>query len=423
MRSPLLQKLKNKGLKGPSYGYKAAPRRRAFRKLTGVGSPLDEYRKSRIFSQLKTAEEHRKLPDLMLLSVVALLTVVGLVMLYSASSYMGAVWHGDDMYYLKRQLLAAALGIVLMVGAYIVPYRFYQGKYPYLLGAAVLMLLLVFTPLGVAARSSAGRLFRRSINLGGLTFQPVEFAKLAIAIYMADFLSRKAPEIRRMFKGVMPGMIVLGVMFLLIYLQPDLSSAAFLGLVVFTMLFIGGARISQMAIFGSMALGFLYLAIKSDPYKLNRIESYFDQVLRLEGSYQAMRSMEAIAWGGLTGTGPGRGVYKMFYLPMAHTDFIFSIIGEELGVLGMVAVIGMYMILIWRGARIAARAPDLFGGMLAAGITCIFAYQALMNLGVTLGLLPITGVSLPFISKGGSSLMMSLAMVGILLNISKEGAG
>jgi cell division protein FtsW len=420
MRSTLADKLKKKGYSGPSYGYKAPPVSSRYRRLVDAGSSLDEYRKSIIFSRSNGKERSKKLPDLLLLSVVALLVVMGLVMVYSSSSFTALMLYGSDMFLVKRQFWAALIGMVGLTMAYVIPYRLYQGKYWYFLGTAFVMLLAVFTPLGIPAKSSTGRLFHRSLNFGFMTFQPVEFAKLALAIYMADFLSRKTPEIRRLSRGVLPSLFIFLVFFAIIYLQPDLSSAAFLGLVVFTMLFIGGARVSQIVFFGLAAGVLLYFAIKNDPYKLHRIKDFTDQLVNFTGNYHIKRSFEAIGRGGIRGVGFGKGVYKMSFLPMAYTDFIFSVIGEELGVFGMIGLIVLYMALIWRGIAIASRASDLFGSMLAIGITCIFAYQILMNIGVALGLFPITGVTLPFISKGGSSLMINMIMIGILLNISRE---
>ncbi|HID55406.1 TPA: cell division protein FtsW [Candidatus Poribacteria bacterium] len=423
MRSALIDKLKRKGYSGPSYGYKKPSANSRYRRLMDTGTNLSEYRKSVIFSRADLSERSGRMPDLALSSVATILIVMGLVMVYSSSSFSAFMLYGDDMLFVKRQLLAAAAGLIGLVITYVIPYRFYQGKHWYFLGSAFVMLLAVFTPVGLPARSATGKVFHRSLNLGFMTFQPVEFVKLALVIYMADFLSRKTPEIRRLSRGVLPSLLILLVFFALIYLQPDLSSAAFLGLVVFTMLFIGGARVSQISLFGLISGALIYFAIKNDPYKLSRIKDYTDQLFNLTGNYHIMRSFEAIGRGGITGVGFGEGIYKMFFLPMAHTDFIFSIIGEELGAIGMISLIILYMILIWRGISIASRVPDLFGGMLAIGITCIFAYQILMNIGVALGLFPITGVTLPFISKGGSSLMIHMVMIGILLNISKEGEG
>ncbi|HEX29158.1 TPA: hypothetical protein ENG04_03665, partial [Candidatus Poribacteria bacterium] len=198
MRSVLADKLKRKGYSGPSYGYKKPPANSRYRRLMDTGTSLSEYRKSIIFSTVSVAERTKRMPDLVLSSVVAVLIVTGLVMVYSSSSFSAFMLYGDDMLFMKRQLLAAVVGLVGLIITYVIPYRFYQGKYWYLLGAAFAMLVAVFTPLGIPARSATGRVFHRSLNLGFMTFQPVEFVKLVLVIYMADFLSRKTPEIRRL---------------------------------------------------------------------------------------------------------------------------------------------------------------------------------------------------------------------------------
>jgi len=255
-----------------------------------------------------------------------------------------------------------------------------------------------------------------------MQFQPVEFAKLALIIYVARFLSDSGDKIRRM-RYVLLSVLILFVFFLLIFFQPDFGTAVLISMVVFFMLFIGGARLSQIIILGIIAGILLYFAIYSNEYRLQRWEAFWNNssdVPEHVNNYQLWQSKNAMAAGGIPGIGIGNSVYKLFYLPYPHTDFIFSIIGEELGFMGAILVIALFMVLVWRGFYIAFYIEDTFGSMLALGISTLFGFQTIVNIGVVVGLFPTKGLTLPFISYGGSSLMMSLITMGILLNISRE---
>lgn len=343
-------------------------------------------------------------------------------MVYSSSSMLAfELYQADSFRYLKVQLIAGVLGFIGMLCASCFPYQYYERHAKKILILSLISMLLVFSPLGYSVRSVTGSEFSRWLKIGGAQFQPVEVAKLGLIIYICQFLQQKRNRVRTFLRGMLPGLLILTIAFLLLFKQPDFGSAVLLCGVVLVLLFVGGARVWPIIFLGIFALLLFYVAILLDPYKLQRFQDYI-QSLRspYSASYQVSLSLNSLALGGVLGSGVGDSIYKLFYLPYPHTDFIFAIIGEELGFLGGIVVILLFMLLIWRGIYIARRVKDRFAGLLAIGITTLIGLQALVNIGVVAGVLPTKGITLPFISYGGSSLLVSMVSIGILLNISRK---
>ena len=360
--------------------------------------------------------------DHVLLFLTLCLVAIGILMVYSSSSMLAYELYQEDSFrYLKVQLVASVLGFIGMMCASGLPYQYYERHAKKILILSLIGMLLVFSPLGYSVRSVTGSEFSRWLRIGGAQFQPVEVAKLGLIIYICQFLQQKRNRIHTFVRGMLPGLLILTIAFLLLFKQPDFGSAVLLCGVVLVLLFVGGARVWPIVFLGVFALVLFYVAILLDPYKLQRFQDYI-QSLRspYSGSYQVSLSLNSLALGGVLGAGVGDSIYKLFYLPYPHTDFIFAIIGEELGFLGCLVVILLFMLLIWRGIYIARRVKDRFAGLLAIGITTLIGLQALVNIGVVAGILPTKGITLPFISYGGSSLLASMVCIGILLNISRK---
>ncbi len=358
-------------------------------------------------------------PDHILSFIIFCLLAIGIIMVYSASNIISYDQYNQDSYhFLRQQLYACVLGLMGMFIAARLQYRHYRRLSKPFLGLALLLLILVYTPLGLTVRNiDTGKEYHRWLRIFGVSFQPVEFVKLALIIYVADFLGRRLNHIRSLSKGILPSVLVLGVFFMLIYRQPDFGSALLISMVVLVMLFIGGARMSQIALVGIVAGFFMYLMVKNDAdYKLDRLLAFFYS----DTPSQVDKALSALSIGGLTGTGFGSSLYKLYRLPFAHTDFIFAVIGEELGFVGTASILVLYMLLIWRSMHIAMRAKDTFGSSLAVGISALFGFQTLVNVGVVTRMLPTKGITLPFISCGGSSLMMNLILIGVLLSVSRS---
>ena len=323
-------------------------------------------------------------------------------------------------------MIACAIGLTGMFVASYFPYRFYARFSNFLLILSFVGLLLVFVPsLSVSVQGAEGGRFNRWIRIGNfpVNFQPVEFAKIALVIHVAQFISRDPERVKSLLNGVLPNMLIVGAAFGLVASQPDFGSAFLLALTVCVVLFIGGIRILHaLALFG-VGGGLLSVLVIRDPYRLNRFLDYFAMLKSPDAAnYQLTRSLDALEGGGLLGAGIDSSLQKISRLPYPHTDFIFAVLGEEFGFIGAVAVTILFMLFIWRGLHIARNASDLFASLLATGITVLIGLQAFINIGVVIGLLPTKGITLPFISYGGSSIVLSLVSVGILLNISRTTA-
>jgi cell division protein FtsW len=343
---------------------------------------------------------------------------IGIVMVYSASFPVGMERMGDPFHFLKKQAIAGALGIGLLLLAARMNYRYWQVlAIPLLLGSIV-CLFLVFVP---GLRQQIGGAYRW-LKIGPFSFQPAELAKLALVIYLARWLTRKEGRMENFTAGFLPPVIVAGILFLLVFKQPDFGTGVLFAVVVFLMLFAGGTRLRFLGVAFLAALPVLaFLAFRAN-YRIGRFLAFWDPWKDPGGTgYQIIQSFLAFGAGKIFGVGLGEGKQKLFYLPEIHTDFILSIIGEELGLIGVTLIIILFLALIIRGFQSCLRAPDLFGTYLALGVTTLISIQTLLNMGVVMGLLPTKGSTLPFISYGGTSLMINLMAVGILLNVHSQG--
>jgi cell division protein FtsW len=352
--------------------------------------------------------------DLLLLCAVLGLVAIGSVEVYSASAVYALQQFGSSTYFLVHQGIYLALGLVAMLVAAEIDYRHYQ-RFTYILLAGSVGLLGAVLVLGVRINEA-----RRWFHVGPLSFQPVEVAKLALVVYLACSLARKQERVKTFTIGFMPHLAVCGVMMGLLLKQPDLGSSIILGATTLALLFVAGAKLSYILLAVMAAVPVAYHSIVATEWRLRRLLAYLDPwQFRQDTGYQITESLISIGSGGLTGVGLGDGKQKLFYLPEAHSDFILSSIGEELGFVGVAAVLSLYLVLLWRGVRAALGARDAFGTYLATGLTTMFALQALVNTGVVLGALPAKGLTLPFVSYGGTSLIVSMFFAGIILNVSK----
>jgi cell division protein FtsW len=349
--------------------------------------------------------------------VVTVLTMLGLVMVFSASA-ITSLHRGNSPWRLfNRQLLWAVLGGAAMVTAARVPYHRWRRLAPYILVGACGLMLLPFVPgLGVSVNESRAWVF-----IGPLGFQPSEFLKLAVLLYCTDLLSRREKEMSNLRLTLVPVMWVVVIGGGLCMLQGDLGSAIVLAAIVFSVAFIGGTPLVPMALMtGAGAITTLAFVFTSQR-RYNRFTAFLDITAHKDYlSYQVYQAMIGMATGGVSGTGVGSGPSKWGYLPLAHSDFIFAVIGEELGLVGVVAVIGGFLLLTYFGIQVALAARDRFGMLLAGGIVAWLAVQAVINVGGVSGVMPVTGLTLPFVSSGGSSLFVCMIGAGLLLNVSRH---
>ncbi len=365
---------------------------------------------------VNTEHELRNPPDFAILFTVLILTGFGLVMILSASYITSLELRGDAFFFLRRQAFWVLLGLLGMICTTSISYWKWRRIIPFLLLVNFFLLTAVFVPgLGVEVNEA-----RRWISVGGMTLQPSEFSKLAIVIFSAAFLSKKNINLNSFWESSVLPLGFMGFSFLLIIKQPDLGTALALAGVTLIIVFAAGVPLKQLfplvLLISPLAM---YLTL-SEPYRVRRIFSFLDPWSDpLYSGYHIIQSLYALGPGGLFGVGLGHSKQKLYYLPEPQNDFIFAIIGEELGFLGAVTVMVLFFILIWRGFKIALTAPDAFGSLLATGLISIITIQVLINIGVVTGSIPVTGINLPFISAGGSSLFFSMCAVGILMNISR----
>jgi len=349
-------------------------------------------------------------------TITTLLICIGICMIYSASGVYALEELGDKTYFLKRHLLFLIIGSFLSLGIMVLDYRDLRYVAKPLMIISIIMLVLVLIP--YIGKSSFGA--RRWFKIGPFSFQPSEFVKLAFLIYAADFLARKQNRLNNFFVGFLPLILVLGIVCLLIVKQPDLGNSVLIASIIIIMMFIAGVRYSHLGLLVLMTLPILYFLVVKVPYRIRRITAFLDPWQDSQGvGFQLTQSQIALGSGGIWGVGPGQSVQKLFYLPAAHTDFILSIIGEELGLIGTLAVVMLFVVFIWQGARIAKRTNELFGYYLCIGIIAMLGLQAVVNIGVSIGALPTKGLPLPFISYGGSALIFNMMAVGLLLNVSR----
>ncbi|OPX22632.1 MAG: putative lipid II flippase FtsW [Candidatus Latescibacteria bacterium 4484_107] len=362
--------------------------------------------------------EHTDTPDSILTLVTLGLVVVGAVMVYSSSSVLAEARFTGSGFFFKRHLVRAFLGVVVMFLVARINYHLFIRFSKALLFAGLALLMVLW----IQKIAHSGNNARRWIRLLGISFQPSDLVKLALVIYTADSLARKQDRIRSFVDGLLPYLLLYGFSMALIVVQPDLGTAVTIGVVLLIMLFVGRVRLSHIVGVGLASVPILYALIFWVGYRKDRIAAFLHRGDHVEDvSYQIHQSLIALSSGGIGGVGLGKSTQKLLFLPEPHTDFVFSIIGEEFGLLGTLIVLSLFLILLWRGMRIARNARDLEGFFLATGITAMICVYALFNIGVATAVLPTTGLPLPFVSYGGSSLLLTLVGVGILLSISRRG--
>ena len=360
----------------------------------------------------------RRTCDKTVIILMVILIAMGLTTLFSATYYQRTA-SGDPLSAVKKQLFGIALGAGACAVLSNVPYRLFRQTRVMLalLAFGALLLILVIIPgIGVSINGS-----RRWLNIAGLSMQPSEFAKYAMVIFMAGALDRRSEEIHRFFAGVVPLLIVPGVMFLLILEQPNLSTGGSILICALLMLFAAGLRKRHLALLGTcgLALGAFYAW--SAPYRRERLLSFRDPFAKMsDEGYQLSQSLIALGSGGLFGMGLGQGKQKFAYLPYPESDFIFAIVGEDFGLVGCTAVVMLFCAFVFAGLRVALCCRDRYGCLLSSGIISMIGIQTFINMGVVTGIMPTTGLPLPFFSAGGTSVTMMMAAIGILLNISRE---
>ena len=357
-----------------------------------------------------------KSPDYVIFFAIIGLLGFGIVMVYSSSAVSAYVNYNDSYYFLKRQLIWATLGFLTMLLTMNIDYHAWRKlAHPVMIITLILLVLVLIPGFGRVVNGA-----RRWLGFGSLYLQPSEIAKMAMVIFTANSLAGSQDKIGNFLKGVVPQLLMLVVVFGLILKEPDLGTALVLGGTVFLLLFAAGAKLSHLASIGAVGVIGIIAAIIAEPYRLKRLLAFSDPWADpLNSGYHIIQSLYAIGSGGLFGVGLGRSREKFLYLPEPHTDFIFAILGEELGFIGTATVIILFFLFAWRGFKIAISAPDTYGSLLSAGLTSIIVMQALMNIAVVTASMPVTGIPLPFISFGGSALVFTMAGVGILLNVSR----
>jgi cell division protein FtsW len=355
--------------------------------------------------------------DPWLVLAVAALVSLGTVMVFNVSYFPGGDDFGDPLHFFRKHLISIAAGIgFCVITMRMGSDRFRALAYPLLVVATVAMVVVLVPGIGLV-RSGA----RRWLPLGPLTFQPSELAKFALVLYLARSLARRGERVREFWYGIVPHCLVVGILAALCLLEPDFGTVALWGILLVLMLFAAGARLAHLGLFAAAAAPALAAIAITAPYRMKRLTSFLDCTRDALGNgFQLCQALIAFGSGGVSGVGLGQGQQKMYYLPAAHTDFIFSVVGEELGLVGAGIVLGLFAVVAFRGLRIAARHPDEFGSLLAFGLTTLIVVQGLLNFGVALGALPTKGLTLPFVSYGGSAMMISLAELGALMALARE---
>jgi len=358
---------------------------------------------------------NKKNIDYTLLIITLVLVGIGIVMVFSASYYTTEQRWGDSYFFLRRQLMWAAIGFIVLIGLSNLDYALLR-KFSIPLVLLSIGLLVIVLIIG-EERNFA----RRWLDFAGVSVQPSEIARFAMILFLADSISRRKDGLKFFFKSVVPYLLLLGVFFILILMQPNFSMAGSLAILVMVMLFVGGIRLWHLILLGVSSAAGGWLLLKSADYRVERLTAFLDPFSDpLDTGFQLIQSLYALGSGGVSGVGIGQSMQKHLFIPHPETDFIFAIFGEEFGFLGATVLIIIFFCLIGRGISIAMAAPDLFGCLLATGITSMLAIQVIINIAVVTGSMPPTGLPLPFISFGGSSLLIFMGSVGVLLNISKH---
>ena len=357
--------------------------------------------------------------DLTLLLPVVCLVALGVVMVFSSSATLAADRYNSEYYFLKRHAVRVLFGLVALLWFARLDYRVLQRVAPWAVGGTVL-LLGVLLAVGGAVRGA-----NRWLSLATITIQPTEFARVACVVYLAMLLDRKGERMASFREGILPACLVLGTLSFLILLQPNLGSTIALLSTGFVMLHLSGARVRHLALLCGAGAVVAFLVVLRNGYMMDRVQGWLAQwghgaADTLGKNWQVSQSILALGSGGVFGAGPGHGLQKVFFLPDPHTDFIFAVIGEELGLIGTAAVIVFFGVVFLRGLKIAGSAPDRFGMLLAAGLTVNLSIYVAMNVAVVTGVIPTTGLPLPFLSYGGSALVVNMGVIGVLLNIASQ---
>lgn len=356
--------------------------------------------------------------DYTLFTVVLIIFGLGLLMVLSASSHLGIQSYGTPYYFFIRQFGFGAFGIGIMWFLSRWDYKFYKKWSGLIFLGAIFLLGLVLIP-GVGSGDVRGA--KRWINLFVFNLQPSEVAKLAVIIFLSARISMNPEKIKSFWGGLVPYLMLIGIVVVLLYFEPHYSAIGLIGIVSVIILFVGGAKLSHFGILGAIIAPIGLLGIYISDYRWDRITGFLNPWADMKDTgWQVVQSMYALGSGGIFGLGLGQSKQKYSYLPDAHNDFILAILGEELGLIGMLFVIVLFAILIWRGVVIATKAPDMFSGLLAIGITMLIAVQLVLNIAIITSCFPVTGMPVPFMSYGGTSMMMFMASAGILLNISRH---
>ena len=360
----------------------------------------------------------RKSPkfDYILFSAMILLVIVGIVMVYSASNYSAKLQYGDECFYLKKQIMGVCVGLVACLGCYFLDYnKLNKIKWPLAIASGVLLCLVFIPGLGSSKYGAT-----RWVNLGFTTIQPSEFAKFALIVFSAGWMSKNAEKVKT-FRGILPVIILGGIYCVLIILEPNMSITMCVGLLLIFMLFIGGASKKHLLLILLPLLIAVPLLIVIEPYRMKRLLAFLDPWSEASSvGYQLVQSLYALGAGGVFGVGLFNSRQKYLFLPFAESDFIFSIIGEELGFVGCLLIISIFAILVWRIVKIACNSTTRFGSLLASGIASIISIQVLLNIAVVTGSIPPTGLPLPFISAGSTSLLVFMSAIGIVLNVDRQ---
>jgi len=344
------------------------------------------------------------------------LVLAGLVMVGSASYYVAMSQGLHPYHYLVRHIMHLAIGAGILAAMLHFPYRRLSER-----SLAVTLVCVALAALVVVLATPAAGGAHRWFRLGPLNLQPSEFAKLVSIVFMASLLSRREDEVNDLWAVPIPCLGAVGMLAFLIAIEPDLGSAVMLAGTAFVMLFVAGLRWRYVGALVGLGLLGVVVAVLAEPYRLARIRAFFEPAVDTQGAgFQLTQSLIALGSGGVTGVGFGQGLQKAYFLPAPHTDFIFSVIGEELGLLGTGVILAAFLLLFWRGIRTAAHAPDRFGFYLALGLTVLLVWQGLTHMGVCVGMMPTKGLPLPLISYGGSSLLATMAAMGLLLNVSQH---
>jgi len=355
-------------------------------------------------------------PDFWLLTAVAGLLGFGVVMVLNVSYFLAEARYGDPYLFFRKHVIAVAVGVVLMLIVSRLRLELLERWASIVLPLCVLALLLVLTP-GIGAERGGAR---RWIAFGGFSLQPSEFVKLGVVFFLARWISRHREVMHQFRNGVVPAMVCVGVCSGLILCQPDFGTAVILGLLLLLMLYVGGAQ--PLHVLGLVGCGAIAMiaAVQLAPYRMRRLLAFLDPWQQSQDAgFQLVQSLIAFGSGGLSGVGLGQSKQKMLFLPEAHTDFIFALVGEELGVIGAIVVLALFAVVALRGFRVAARHPDSFASLLAFGLTAVLMLSAVVNVGVVLGMLPTKGLPLPFLSYGGSALLATMLEVGVLAALSR----